>query len=169
MLFRRFLLSLGLAGLMALAVASPGFAYGQENYQVTFAGTGVNPSTGFGLGFWGWCAFGGGTTSGNTGDCQFAEYVHSPAGSGFTCHVSLDLSQWDIGSNGDFFFSGTANVSTGSLTSQQVAACVTFAGLPGPTFSNVDSLLPAAVGHHSFGNIFGTAIGGFQETVALIP
>src|SRR5215471_12391374 len=176
MFVRRYVLSFGLAALMAFAVASPSFAYGKENYQVTFSGTGVTPST-IGLGFWGWCAFGQATaaspsgvpTAGNDGDCEFAEYVHTPGGSGWTCHVSLNLDQWNIGSNGDFFFSGTAAVSTGSLTPQEVGACLGFAGLPGPTFSGADSLLPAAVGHHNFGNIFGTTTGSFQEQVSLIP
>ncbi|HEX8969819.1 MAG TPA: hypothetical protein VF937_18190 [Chloroflexota bacterium] len=125
-----------------------------------------------------WCAFGSATatspaglpTAGNDGDCAFAEYVHTAAGSGWTCQINLDLTQWQIGPNGDFFFAGTATVNTGSLTPEQLAACLGFAGLPGTTFSTpVDSLLPALAGHHNFGNIFGTATGSFQEQVVLIP
>ena len=180
MLLRGSVLSLGLAALLTIAAVSPGFAYGVENYQVTFAGTGVTPGA-VGLGFWGWCAFGSATattggvpTAGTDGDCQFAEYVHPAGGGGFTCHVSLDLTQWQImfstnSHTNDFFFSGTATITDASLTPQQVGACLGFAGLPGTTFSNVDSELPAARGHHNFGNIFGTTNGEFQETVTLLP
>src|SRR5258708_20348026 len=80
----RSFLGLLAAAMLGVLVATPALAYGAENYQVGFAGTGVAPGTGFGVGFWGWCAFGGGTgtlpTSGTAGDCNYAFYVHTSSG-----------------------------------------------------------------------------------------
>src|SRR3989442_9893430 len=93
-------LGLLLAAMLAVFAAPPAGAYGKENWQIGFAGTATAPSTGFGFGFWGWCAFGGGVSSGTTGDCQFSQYFHTPAGR-LTCEVSLDVTSWD-GSGGTF-------------------------------------------------------------------
>src|SRR5579864_9364245 len=109
---RRSIISLGLGALLAISVASPSFAYGKENWQTTFAGTAVTPG-GSSFGFWGWCTFGGGVTSGNNGDCEFAEYAHSGPQGSFTCHESMDITSWRIGSPpptglpGDFVINGT--------------------------------------------------------------
>src|SRR5260370_26737157 len=85
--------------MLGVLVATPALAYGAENYQVGFAGTGVAPGTGFGVGFWGWCAFGGGTgtlpTSGTTGDCNYALYVPTSSG-GVTCEQRVDFTRWTI-------------------------------------------------------------------------
>jgi hypothetical protein len=168
-----------LAALMVAAVASPSFAYGKENYQIAFAGTGTSPGTGFGAGFWGWCALGGGTTSGNTGDCEFAEYVHGGSGTNYTCQLSLDLTAWTIGAGllgpHDFLFTGTATVHPGSLTPNQMAACLQGFELTSAstTFSNVDSGIPAAPGHYSLANVlaqfFGTTRNEFQIQVTALP
>src|SRR5579863_10250777 len=107
------LLGVLVAATLVIFVATPALAYGKENWQIGFAGTGVAPGTGQGFGFWGWCTFSGGVTSGNDGDCQFAEYIHGPSGSGFTCEESLDISSWD-GSTGTFFISGTVTVNPAS-------------------------------------------------------
>src|SRR5215469_10329139 len=80
------LLGILIAAMLVIFATTPVLAYGADNWQVGLSGTGVAPGTGQGFGFWGWCAFGGGVTSGNNGDCQFAQYLHGPAGSGFTCH-----------------------------------------------------------------------------------
>src|SRR5205823_4202440 len=97
--FRRATLLLLVVGLLAVAVvassASPALAYGKANWQVAINGTATFPGTGTGFGFGGWCEFAGGVTSGNDGDCEFAQYFHAPAGSGFTCHLSLDVSSWN--------------------------------------------------------------------------
>jgi len=101
---------------LAVFAATPALAYGKDNWQIGFSGTGVVPSTGQGFGFWGWCALGGGVTSGNDGDCQLAQYVHGPAGSGFTCHESIDITSWD-GSGGTFVINAaTVTVTPSSLT-----------------------------------------------------
>jgi hypothetical protein len=88
---------------------TPAHAYGAENWQIGFAGTGVAPGTGFGFGFWGWCALGGGVTSGTTGDCQIAQYLHTAAGGGLTCQQSLDITAWS-GAGGTFVITGTSTV-----------------------------------------------------------
>ncbi len=157
-----------LAGALALALVStthsrPALAYGKENWQIGFSGTGVNPGTGVGFGFWGWCALGGGVTSGNNGDCEFAQYAHASADSGVTCHESLDITSWNVGSNGDFFITGTATVNPTSVT---VPCLAIFPGLA--SFTGVDLGVPAAPGHYNLGGIGGIR-GEFQIQVTQIP
>jgi hypothetical protein len=155
--------ALALAVSFGFSRATPTHAYGAENWQTTFAGTGVAPGTGFGFGFWGWCAFGGGVTDGNDGDCQFSNYFHAPAGGGFTCEVSLDISSWSAAS-GTFVITGTATVNPTSLT----APCVT--GFPGGTsFTGVDSGIPAATGHYDLGGLGPGLRGEFMIQVTQIP
>lgn len=164
-LARPLLVGLLVAALAILTTTStPARAYGQENWQTTFAGTAVWPGTGQSFGFWGWCAFGGGVTAGNTGDCQFAQYFHSPAGSGLTCHVSLDISSWSVSSvNHDFVINGTASVTPTSLK----ALCLQI--FPGSaSFTGVDSGIPAVAGHYNLGSI-GGIVGEFEMQVTQIP
>ncbi len=154
------ILPIALMSLMALSLVPVTHAYGKENWQIGFAGTGVAPAGGFGFGFWGWCAFGGGVTSGNTGDCQFAQYVHTTPG-GATCHESLDITAWD-GSGGTFVISGTATVNPVA----QTAFCLAF--FPGSSsFTGVDTGIPAAAGHFNLGT-FGGLKGEFQIQVTQI-
>jgi hypothetical protein len=160
----RSLVGLLVAALLGVACASPSHAYGKENWQIGISGTGVFPGTGNGVGFWGWFAFGGGVTSGNTGEGQFAQYVHGPGGSGFTCHLSLDISSWTV-TGGTYFITGTASVNPVSTT----AACLAFfPGTPTANFSNVNTLVPAAAGHYNLGGI-GGLVGEFQIQVTQIP
>jgi hypothetical protein len=161
---RKLLLMLLLATLVSVSAATSASAYGAANWQLAFSGTITQPGVG-GLGFWGWCDFAGGTsftasglaTAGTSGDCQYAVYVHNALVSA-TCHESLDLTGWTIGGNGDFFFSGTSTVRPTSET----AFCESFPGDPTtPTFTNVDSLIPAVPGHL---NLNRATIGGFTFT-----
>lgn len=151
----------------ALAVyattSAPARAYGPENWQIAANGTGVFPGTGQGFGFWGWCAFGGGVSSGNTGDCQFAQYFHGPAGSGFTCHISLDISSWSVSdTDHNFVITGDASVTPTGLT----GPCLQF--FPGSaSFTDVDSGIPAAAGHYNLGSI-GGEVGEFNMQVTQI-
>ena len=146
---------------LAIFAATPALAYGRDNWQIGFSGTGVVPSTGQGFGFWGWCALGGGVTSGNDGDCQLAQYVHGPSGSGFTCHESIDITSWD-GSGGTFVINAaTVTVTPSSLT----GPCLAF--FPGPAGFPVDTGFPAAAGHYNFGGIGGVR-GEFQIQVTQI-
>jgi hypothetical protein len=152
------------AATLGIFAATPALAYGQENWQIGLAGTAVAPGTGQGFGFWGWCALGGGVTSGTNGDCEFAQYVHLPSGSGFTCHESVNITSWDVGDDGNFFITGTATVNPTSTT----APCLLF--FPGSaSFTGVDSLIPAAPGHYNFGSLGPGLPGEFQAQVTQIP
>ncbi len=148
------------AATLGIFAATPALAYGAENWQIGLAGTGVAPGTGQGFGFWGWCALGGGVTSGNNGDCEFSQYIHAPAGSGFTCEISLDITSWD-GSGGTFVVTGTATVQPTSLT----GPCLAF--FPGSASFTVDSGIPSAPGHYNLGGIGGLR-GEFQIQVTQI-
>src|SRR5207244_1662525 len=53
MSIRRSVIAVAAAALLVVSVTSPAFAYGKENWQVAFSGTGVNPGTGQAFGFWG--------------------------------------------------------------------------------------------------------------------
>ncbi len=157
-----------LAGALAVSLASitharPALAYGKENWQIGFAGTGVVPGTGVGFGFWGWCAFGGGVNSGNDGDCQISQYVHAPAGSGLTCEESLDITAWDR-SGPTFLITGTATVHPASAT----VPCLAFFPPFSASFTNVDSMIPSAPGHYNLGAFAGTR-GELQIQVTQIP
>lgn len=165
---RRAALVLVVVGVLAVAVvggsAAPALAYGKANWQVAVNGTATFPGTGTGFGFWGWCEFAGGVTSGNDGDCEFAQYLHAPAGSGFTCHLSLDVSSWNA-TGGTFVITGTASVNPTRLT----APCVEF--FPGAAnFSGVDTGIPAAAGqyHPGVSALAPGAVGEFNITVTQI-
>jgi hypothetical protein len=130
--------------MLAAVGATPASAYGKANWQATFAGTVTFPGGG-GFGFWGWCAFAGGVSSGNSADCQFAQYSHAPTG-GFTCHESVDGTSWTTGADGDFLVTGTVTVTP----SAQTGNCLSL--FPGTSpFSNADSGIPASPGHFSPG------------------
>jgi hypothetical protein len=166
--FRRTALLLSVVGLLVVAVvassASPALGYGKANWQVAINGTATFAGTGTGFGFWGWCAFAGGVTSGNDGDCEFAQYVHAPAGSGFTCHLSLDVSSWNT-TGGTFVITGTASVNPTSLT----GPCIAFFPETSP-FSGLDTGIPAAAGqyHPGVSALAPGAVGEFNITVAQI-
>jgi hypothetical protein len=101
-------------------------------------------------------------TSGNDGDCQFAQYVHGPAGSGFTCHESVDVTSWD-GSGGTFVFNAaTVTVTPSSLTGPCLAL------FPGPGGFPINTGFPSAAGHYNLGGIGGER-GEFQIQVTQIP
>jgi hypothetical protein len=152
--------TLGVLGVFATTSAQ---AYGPENYQQTFAGTGSIPG-GTSIGFWGWCAYGGGTgslpTSGTTGDCSYAYYLHASTGK-ITCHQSVNISSWTIKPSSvlpspDFFVTGTASVDPPNETCFSL-----FPGVFPPSFTDFDTLLPAALGHTSLN---GATIAGFTWT-----
>jgi hypothetical protein len=158
------LLAVLLGAALALFAVTPAFAYGSnDTWQIGFSGTGVAPGTGQGFGFWGWCAFAG-VTSGTDGDCQLAQYVHGPAGSGFTCHESINVTAWDTSSGGTFVIeAATVTVNPSSLT----GACLSF--FPGPAGFPVDTGFPAAPGHYNFGSLGPGLRGSFQVQVTEIP
>jgi hypothetical protein len=161
--FSRTLVTLLVAVTLAVAAASPALAYGKENWQIGFAGTATAPTSGFGFGFWGWCAFGGGVTSGNDGDCQFSQYFHTSGGGGFTCQESLDITLW-TGTGGTFVITGTATVHPASLT----APCLALFG-GAPSFTGLDTGLPAAAGHYNLSPLVLGLPGELQIQVTQIP
>ncbi len=157
----RSVLGILVAAMLGVSAATPTLAYGPENWQLGVAGTGVAPSTGFGFGFWGWCAFGGGVISGNTGDCQISQYLHSPSGR-VDCEQSINITSWDR-SGGTFVLSGTSTTNPASAT----ALCPIAGGVP-PTFSGFNPGIPAAAGHYNFGTFDGL-VGEFQLQLTQIP
>jgi hypothetical protein len=158
---RLLLVVLTLVGCLMFS-ATPARAYGQATWQVAANGTGVVPGSGVGFGFWGWCAFAGGVTSGNDGDCQFAQYFHGPSGSGFTCEISMDITAWTA-SGGTFVITGSASARPVS----NAAACLAL--FPGAaTYTNVDTGIPAAANHYNLGGI-GGVVGEFNIQVVQIP
>ncbi len=178
-MFKR-VLSRSFLGLLAGAIlgvvaATPALAYGPENYQVGFAGTGVAPGADFSFGFWGWCAFGGGTvfssglaTSGTTADCQFAEYVRTPL-SNVTCHESVNGTSWAI--EPSLFFPIPTFHVTGTTTvnpSGTIPACVAIFGSFPLSFTDFDSLIPALPGHYHLNGFFHLP-GEFQIQVTALP
>jgi hypothetical protein len=161
-LISRSLVALVLAALLGVSTATPAQAYGRANWQIGFAGTATLPSTGVGFGFWGWCAFAGGVTSGNDGDCEFSQYFHGPAGSGFTCQLSIDVTDWTAAR-------GTFIVNAATITARPAAVaapCLAF--FPGPAGFPVDTQFPAAAGHYNLGPLVLGVPGELQVTVAQI-
>jgi hypothetical protein len=152
-----------LAVVLGVYAVTPALAYGKDNWQVGFSGTGVAPGIGQGFGFWGWCAFGGGVTSGDDGDCQSSQYLHAPAGGGTTCQESLEITSWDA-TGGTFVITGTATVHPAGAT----AACLAI--FPGSaTFAGVDTGIPAQAGHYNLGGLGPGLRGEFQIQVTQIP
>jgi hypothetical protein len=159
-------------GLLAFVVAAPASSYGKATWQTALNGTFNFPGSGTALGFWGWCDFAGGVTSGPDADCQVAEYFHSPAGSGWTCQVSVDGS-WTTGpevfdpTSITFHITGSIAVH-GHLTQEQADLCVGFYvygdAIPysGRTIADVDTFIPAAPGHYSIppSALFGPGVVG---------
>jgi hypothetical protein len=88
--------------------------------------------------------------------------VHGPAGSGFTCHESIDVSSWDASGGTFVITTATVTVNPSSLT----GPCLAF--FPGPAGFPVDTGFPAAAGHYNFGGIGGVR-GEFQVQVTQIP
>jgi hypothetical protein len=186
-MFRRFgwtavvLTVVGLVAAAVVAASAPGAsAYGRANWQTTLHGTFNFPGTGFSFGFWGWCDFAGGVTSGSSADCQLEEYVHQTAGSGWNCHLSIDATQWDqadTGNGNTFHIWGGAVVRPGNLTQAQQDACVGFfvtgdptASYSGTFLTDVDTFIPAAPGHYNFGvGFIPGAVGSFGFEVNQIP
>jgi hypothetical protein len=171
--FPRSLLGLLIAAALGVFAATPTLAYGAENYQLGFAGTASFPSGS--VGFWGWCAFGGGTgtlpTSGTTGDCNYALYVHNSS-DGVTCEQRVDFTKWTIEPTTfapfpDFFGWGSATVNPSTAT-----ICFgLFAGVFPSTFTHFDTLLPGAPGHYALNGFSagGATFTELQIQVTAIP
>lgn len=163
--------------------ASAALGYGKATWQTALTGTFVYPGTGSSFGFWGWCDFAGGVTSGNDADCQVAESVHTRGGSGWTCELTVTGTSWNE-SVGYFFpfptfhVNGSLTVRPGNLTEEQKDNCIGFyvtgdqtALVSDTTLHDVDTFIPTAAGHYDFNDLlplFG-GVGEFNFTVAKIP
>lgn len=177
-------LAVAVLAVAVLAVsAAPASAYGKATWQAAMTGTFVYPGTGGGFGFWGWCDFAGGITSGNDADCQVAEYLHAHGGSGWTCELTVDATSWDESVSAFFGFptfhvTGRLTVRPGNLTEAQREACIGFYDTGDPTalvssttLTDVDTFMPAAPGHYDFNDVvpaFG-ATGEFNFTITQVP
>ena len=97
--------SLALAVTLPLTIAllggfaSPVQAYGPANWQAAFSGNFNHTPQGSG-GFWGWCAFAGGVSAGNSADCEVTNYFSAGSGSGASAgnliHESISGTAWDV-------------------------------------------------------------------------
>ena len=185
---RPLLLLASLVGLLAFAVvgaaATPAYGYGKATYQATLQGTFNFPGTGNAFGFWGWCDFAGGITSGNDADCQISEYSHGTTIFGnvpFNCELAIDANFWDgSGSTLEFVpepafaVTGTAVVHPSSLSPVQQEECLeAFGSFTGTTFQSVNTFIPVVPGHYDFKNVlrafFPGAVGTFSFNVRQIP
>ena len=143
LVFVAFMLTVGRTG------APAAHAYGNTAlWQVGLSFNCDNPTvcgaTNLG-GFWGWVEF----DSGGLGDAELTGCGHLQGGPasgaqppfGGADHISVDITSWTTGANGDFFVSGTA----------------TNRGHGGGTFPIVDADtgIPAMAGHFSALTIFG--------------
>ena len=112
-----------------------------------------------------------GVTSGTDGDCQFAQYAHAPAGNGFTCQESVDVTSWKAEQLSTSPFvsfvieTATVTVHPGS----QTGPCLLF--FPGPNGFPADTGFPAAAGHYNFTSMFlmPGQRGTFQIQMTQIP
>ncbi len=154
---QRAALALGGAGILVAGMlgagTTPAAAAGAPNWESAFTGTSTL-AVGT-IGVHGWCGFGGGTafngqgeaTRGTSGGCEYVEYLHAPGGAGFTCDESITVTAWHIGYGSvdeDFYFSGTDAVNPAGLT----GFCVVVAGVTSPSFTDLDSTIPAVPGHY---------------------
>lgn len=183
---RRFLVVVsGLAILIAAVVASSASAsaYGRANWQTAFSGNFNSP--GASSGFWGWCAFFGGVTSGNDADCQVTMYFGG-ASTG-TIHEAIHGTAWDteptlfpppLAPAPDFFINAGSVTLTGSAVARLLGSgsppppgCTVSGGtvscpIPvlealNPPIYSPDTGIPAAPGHYSleaFGDMAGFTI-----------
>jgi hypothetical protein len=182
---RRILLAVSVAvGLVAVAVAlsaPTASAYGKANWQAAFSGSFTYPHSELGgFGFWGWCDFAGGVTSGNDADCQISEYVHNVpflGGTSFNCELSIDATSWDdSGSTVDgepaFAVTGSAVIHPARLTQGHKDACMElFAGTASTSFDSANTFIPAVAGHFSYPDFvaFFGATGVLNFTVKELP
>ncbi len=156
---------IAVVGLLSTSISASAYG-GATNWQLGFAGTATVPSGGFGFGFWGWCALGGGVTSGNTGDCQVSMYIHSPSGR-VNCEQDINVTSWS-GAGGTFVFqSGTTTTHPASAA----PLCQLAGGLPATFQQPFDTMFPAAAGHYNLTAffLFPGAVGELQLQVTQIP
>jgi len=175
----------------AALAATPAHAYGAAQWQVTFSFT-CNAQACAGLGFWGWCDFGGSAAdglSGTSGDCQITNYNFDGA-FGIpvfgTFHISQDIHSWHIATgalglppgmpgffadSGSVVFTGPGAGALGLPTNTRIPfAPLCLRGL----FFLCDTGIPGVAGHFTLSTIplFGLSQqpgANYQVQVAHIP
>ncbi len=166
----------------AIVVAPRARAYGTSNWQVAFSGNFNNKSAGGNnTGFWGWCAFSGGVSSGAEANCKFTEYIFNATGanSGALFTFTIKGTAWDMKPTtfpiptlppDDFFITAGTVTLTGPTIVKILATAV---GPPPPTCTvsgstatcsigvleaiglyNPDTGVPAQAGHFSLKAVF---------------
>ena len=154
----------------AAFAATPAHAHGVAQWQVAFSFT-CNASACAGLGFWGWCDFGGSAAdgqSGTSGDCQIDNYNFNgafgiPTFSPF--HINQDIHGWHIATGSLGLPPGMPGFFADSGTVSFTGAGATTLGLPTNTRINFvplcshglfflcDTGIPAAAGHFTLNTI----------------
>ncbi len=153
----------------AAFAATPAHAYGIAQWQVTFSFT-CSAQACAGIGFWGWCDFGGSASnglSGTSGDCQITNYNFNgafgiPAFGAF--HISQDIHSWHIatgsfglpsGVPGFFADSGTVTFTGDGAATLNLPAHTTinFVPLCSHLFFLCDTGIPAVTGHSTLSTI----------------
>jgi hypothetical protein len=95
-------------------------------------------------GFWGWAEF----DSDNSGDAEVAGCDHLQGGpAGGAQHISIEITGWTIGGNGDFFVTGEEDTITGHTGGPPITVII--------NSENFDTGVPAAAGHYSVQALFG--------------
>ena len=95
-------------------------------------------------GFWGWVEF----DSDNSGDAEVTGCSHMQGGPlAGAQHVSIEITGWTIGANGDFFVTSEEDTFTGHTGGPPVTIVI-------PS-ENFDTGIPAAAGHFSSQTLFG--------------
>jgi hypothetical protein len=181
---RRFVvIGAGLALTIGMAVAGAGTAsaYGQANWQAAFSGNFNHTPNGSG-GFWGWCAFSGGVSSGDEADCSLSQYFStsgSGASGGNLIAERISGTAWDVEPSfspppppfpqNDFFITAGSVTLTGPTIGSVIrsgapappgcsatgsTATCTIAALEALGFYVPDTGIPAAAGHFSLAQVY---------------
>ncbi len=157
--------------LSSFALIPAANAYGQEQFQIGFSfncNSAVAGNVCNGVGFWGWCTFGGG---GTTGDCQITFYnfngvlglpAFGPA------HLSIDYTRWTTGTGsfalptqpslpGFFAMGAGTSILTGSganILQALFPSSFTCPSTPVPSPNFLcDTGIPAVPGHYTWNQI----------------
>ncbi len=176
-------LSLLLPVAMAVMLSTAASAYGAANWQAAFSGNFNNLSgTGGSTGFWGWCDFAGGISSGNSADCSLSFYFFGIGGANGSTSFGplteqINGTAWDVEPTrfpvptlppNDFFITAGSLTFTGPVVAKAIAAGIIPPGctvtgstatcpIPNAEAAGIyapDTGVPAAAGHFSLASVF---------------
>ncbi len=178
----RFGVPLLLPILSVLVLSTSAAAYGQANWQAAFSGN-FNHTPQGSAGFWGWCAFLGGVSSGDEADCSLSDYFSSGSGSGASggnlIAERISGTAWDVEPGvhpppppfpqDDFFITAGSVTLTGPSIGSVIRSgspappgCTTTGSTATCTIAALESLglympdtgIPAVSGHFSLAQVF---------------